>query len=213
MDVIEPSARDVTVVELPADLGDYDLVQKFMRFRRDVFVDRMGWGLHHAEGIEFEQYDTFDTVYVIAHRDREVIGGARLRRTNALNGRGTVVYSYMIRDACLGLLPGMPTNLCDNTPPVDPRIWELTRFAATREAGVAEAVLRAANDYLLTRGAVQCLFLGPPAFMRMARSLGWTPEPMGAVVGNRDGRFLAFCCTVIPSEDDEAGTAPENPTP
>ncbi|WP_330447732.1 hypothetical protein FLP41_01715 (plasmid) [Paracoccus marcusii] len=83
-------------------------------------ASRSSWiawhGLHHAEGIEFEQYDTFDTVYVIAHRDGRAIGGARLKRTDCSFGGGKVVYSYMIRDAHRGLLPGMPTNLCRDEP-------------------------------------------------------------------------------------------------
>lgn len=192
---------DVSVIELPDGLQDTDLVARFMRFRKEVFVDRMAWPLWHAEGIEFEQYDTFDTTYVVAHRGRKVVGGARLKRTDATHGHGVVVYSYMIRDAYLGLLPGMPAELCNDDPPIDDRIWELTRFVADEKVpGVGEAILRAANKYLYAKGATTCLFLGPPAFLRMARRLGWLSRPMGPVVGNADGRFLAFSCGVIPPE-------------
>ena len=190
---------DVSVIELPNGLRDTDLVAQFMRFRKEVFVDQMAWPLWHAEGIEFEQYDTFDTTYVVAHRGRDVIGGARLKRTDATNGYGVIVYSYMIRDAYLGLLPGMPAELCSDSPPVDVRTWELTRFVADEgETGVGEAILRAANNYLHAKGATTCLFLGPPAFLRMARRLGWSSQRMGPIVGNADGRFLAFSCSVIP---------------
>lgn len=190
---------DLKVVELPQDVADLDLVTDFMRLRKRVFVDGMEWPLMHADGVEFEQYDTFqNTCYVIAHINRRVLGGARLKPTCATNGSGTV-YSYMIRDAYLGLLPGMPRSLCAEDPPVDPSIWELTRFAAVdRPGGIGEAVLQAANDFLHKRQAQRCLFLGPPAFLRMAKRLGWTPEALGPVVGNDDGRFLAFGCGVNP---------------
>lgn len=170
-----------------------------MRFRKKVFVDRMEWPLVHAEGIEFEQYDSFNTTYIIAHRANEVLGGARLKRTDSRLGSGTVVYSYMIRDAHLGLLPNMPPKLCASNPPVDSSVWELTRFVASdKPEGVAEAILRKANAFLYEQRAQSCLFLGPPAFLRMAKRLGWTAEPLGPVVGNSDGRFLAFRCAVIP---------------
>lgn len=190
----------VEVVVLPRDMHRFDLITSFLRFRKQIFVDRMAWPLHHAEGIEFEQYDTFDTAYVIAHRDGEIVGGARLKRTDKEYGNGSIVYSYMIRDAYLGLLPGMPHNLCTAAPPVDARSWELTRFAAQPITGLAERILESANAYLFTLGAYQCLFLGPPAFLRMATKLGWQPEPMGEIVKNDDGRFLAFSCAVLAPE-------------
>ena len=188
---------DVSVLQLPHDISHWDLVTRFMHFRKEVFVDQKSWPLHHADGVEFEQYDGFDTVYVVAHRGREVLGGARLKRTDRLYGQGKVVYSYMIRDACLGLLPGMPRELCFDEPPVDDTIWELTRFAARCEPGVGEAILRASNDFLFRQDATRCLFLGPPAFLRMAKKLGWDPQAMGGVCQNDDGRFLAFQCGVI----------------
>lgn len=186
----------VDVLVLPRDMNKYHLVANFFKFRKQIFIDQMSWPLHHAEGIEFEQYDTFDTAYVIAHRNGEVMGGARLKRTDKLYGEGRVVYSYMIRDAHLGLLPGMPNDLCYKSPPVDPRSWELTRFASMQIPGLAESILEAANSYLFTIGAAECLFLGPPAFLRMASRLGWTPEPLGGIVQNDDGKFLAFSCPV-----------------
>lgn len=30
--------------------------------------------------------------------------------------------------------------------------------------------------------------------------MGWTPVPLGPIVGNQDGRFLAFGCDVVPPE-------------
>lgn len=187
----------IDTISLPRDMHRFDLVTSFFKLRKQIFVDRMSWPLHHAEGIEFEQYDTFnDTVYVIAHRNGQAVGGARLKPTDCSFGAGSVVYSYMIRDAHLGLLPGMPTNLCHDEPPVDPRAWELTRFAALPVPGLAERILEASNDYLFGIGASDCLFLGPPAFLRMATRLGWTPQKMGDLVSNDDGKFLAFSCAV-----------------
>lgn len=186
----------VSVLRLPTGVSEWDLVTKFLHYRKEVFVDRKEWALNVAEGVEFEQYDTFETVYVIAHVQREVIGGARLKRTDTTWGTGKIVYSYMIRDACLGLLPGMPADLCYDEPPVDPDAWELTRFAA-QAPGVANAILRRVNEYLFEEGATRCLALGSPAFMRMAQRAGWPVSRLGPLSGNHDGRFLAFECPVV----------------
>ena len=189
---------ELSVIELPRQFEKGNLIQEFMRFRKKVFVDRMAWPLYHMDDVEFEQYDTIDTTYVIAHSGDQVLGGARLKRTDATLGTGRIVYSYMIRDAHLGILPGMPATLCSSSPPIDPNVWELTRLVAVSDPpGVAEAILRESNKHLFAKGATSCLFLGSPAFMRMARRLGWSPQPMGPIVGNDDGRFLAFKCGVL----------------
>ncbi|WP_299483398.1 acyl-homoserine-lactone synthase [uncultured Paracoccus sp.] len=193
---ILPQNIIVEAITMPGDIQKYDLVANFLRMRKRVFVDRMAWPLHHAEDVEFEQYDTFDTTYILAHDGEMVLGGARLRRTDRRSCAGSVRYSYMIRDACLGLLPGMPSNICHDLPPLDEKTWELTRFVAEPKANVAERILEVADSYLFSVGAERCLFLGPPAFMRMASRLGWSPEALGDVVGNTDGRFVAFSCNV-----------------
>jgi acyl homoserine lactone synthase len=190
----------ISILKFPEDVERWDLVTKFLRFRKDVFIDEMGWPLYHLDAMEFEQYDGWSTVYIIAHEAGQVRGGARLLRTDTRFGSGKYVYSYMIRDAWRSYLDGLPTDLCRSEPPVDPAIWELTRLTVGHNPGLARDILNAANDFLRTQDATTCLFLGPPAFMRMAKSMGYAPEPLGAVTGNKDGRFLAFQCAVIDRE-------------
>lgn len=207
MAAFAPQHITVEAVTLPSDVPKYDLVASFLKIRKQVFVDQKGWALFHADGIEFEQYDTFDTTYVLAHEGGRVLGGARLRRTDRWAGAGSVNYSYMIRDACLGLLPGMPTNLCHCVPPMNEKTWELTRLVALPGSGVVERILQAANAYLSAMGAERCLFLGSPAFLRIASRLGWSPRALGDVVGNIDGRFVAFDCDVLGNSVSERGEA------
>lgn len=190
---------DVTVLRMPEGLPRWHLVRDFCVLRRTIFVGEMGWDLQ-LEGreweTEWEQYDSPDAVYVIAHRGDEVLGGARLLRTDREVGIGRVRYSYMIRDAYHGHLPGLPADICEAEPPATARAWELTRLAV-RSARLGAAILTATNAFLKEVGADTCLFLGFPAFMRMARGMGYDPRPMGKMSGNGDGRFLAFSCDVI----------------
>lgn len=103
----------------------------------------------------------------------------------------------MIRDAFVERI-NLPSILCDTEPLTDPKSWELTRLVSVNnDAKTAHDILEAANDFIKMEGGERCLFLGPPAFMRMAKSYGYKPEPLGPVVGNQDGRFLAFSCDVV----------------
>ena len=186
----------ITIQSMLTGTDKWNLVAAFLRLRRKVFIERMNWQLHHAEMMEFEQYDRMDTVYILAHSGDHVLGGARLLRTDRASGSGKVRYSYMIRDAYLGLLDALPRELCDDAPPCSEDVWELTRLISDGSPGVGEHILESANHFLSHQGASSCLFLGPPAFMRMARSMGFAPQALGKIQGNRDGRFLAFDCLV-----------------
>ena len=194
----------IEVVELPSPVCRFDLVFAYLKLRKEIFIDRLDWALTQYEGIEFDQYDTFDTAYVIAHKNGEVVGGARLKSTHKRQCGGHGFYEYMIRDAHRGLLPGIPERLCSKTPPRSPDDWELTRLVALPIKGLAEKILEVANDHLFKMGAKGCLFLGPPAFLRMAKRLGWRPEKLGEVVENKDGKFLAFACAVRAPQSLEA---------
>jgi acyl homoserine lactone synthase len=193
--------HQLTVVRTPRGFHRYDLVRSFLQLRKEVFIDKMDWPLYQYDAIEFEQYDTFNAVYIIAHDGAQVLGGARLIRTDHEIGTGKIKYSYMIRDAYNGLLPGMPTEICFEKPPTDPKIWELTRLATLPGADVARELLHATNRFLIQEQAEKCLFLGPPAFLRMAKGMGYMPSRMGPTVRNDDGAFLAFSCDVVDSPD------------
>lgn len=181
-----------SIEEVPAR---WDLVRAFLVLRRRVFIDQMDWSLQSHADIEFEQYDTLGhATYVIAHEGDRVVAGARLLRCDLSIGSGTISYSYMIRDAVRGIID-LPPNLCWEEPPTDATSWELTRLVSDNTSPLAtRQVLDAANNYICARGGKQCLFLGGPGFLRMARSYGYAPRALGNVVSNRSGRFLAFAC-------------------
>ncbi len=190
------SPVEITVQSMMTKTDRWDLVASFLKLRREVFIEQMAWPLHQADAMEYEQYDRVDTYYLIAHNAGRVVGGARLLRTDRMIGAGKLRYSYMIRDAHLGILDGLPSNLCLQAPPMSDKIWELTRLVSSGSLGVAAQLMQATNQFLENQAADTCLFLGPPSFMRMAKKLSFAPEPLGDVTGNQDGRFLAFQCKV-----------------
>ena len=179
-------------------------VAEYMELRKRVFVDRLSWDIPTWEQYEFDQYDTAKTVYVLALRDSKVVAGGRLIRTDSqMPGSiyGKNPYTYMIADACDGLLDGMPTNLCDEEPPRDPKVWEFSRIISSKHDGAAvREVFYAANNYICDQGGVRGVFIGSPALMRMCKMSGFDPKPMGPIVSTQDaGRFLAFQCNSLAS--------------
>lgn len=188
---------EISVASMSEASARWDLVRAFFVLRRRVFIDKMDWSLHCHDDIEFEQYDTLGhATYVIAHEGDRVVAGARLLRCDVNIGSGAISYSYMIRDAVRGIID-LPQELCWEEPPTDAASWELTRLVSDSASPAAtRRVLETANDYIRARGGKQCLFLGGPGFLRMARSYGYAPRALGSVVSNASGRFLAFACAV-----------------
>ena len=183
----------IEIIKVPEGVPRWHLVHQFLNVREEVFVQGLGWDLNTVAGTgEFEQYDTFDTVYAIAHEKDRVIGGGRLLRTDNKNG----IYTYMIKDACAGSLPGMPEDLCFRAPPASSKVWELTRFFSDGRGVTTALLLAAIVDYLKSEHATECLILGSPAFPRRARVLGYELDPIGPIVANDDCKFQAFSCAL-----------------
>ncbi|WP_372574751.1 acyl-homoserine-lactone synthase [Ruegeria jejuensis] len=193
---------DVKILPFNAEEADQEYIDKYFRLRKQVFIDKMGWELFEAIGYEMDEYDCHAAIYAIAVDTVTgvVLGGARLIRTTREEYSSSICVepnSYMIRDAYLQRIEGIPANLCFSLPPVDPAVWELTRFVSVGNMRVGPLILTAVNDHLASIGARECLFLGPPTFMRMAKIMKFSPKPLGNLVANEHATFLAFSCEIV----------------
>ncbi len=100
------------------------LFANVLRARREAFIVRNQWDLPETMGMEYDQYDTPQSRWLAVHSAAgEVLAGVRLTPTTARCG----LYSYMIRDAQLGLLDSIPSDLLYEQAPVDADVWEVTR--------------------------------------------------------------------------------------
>ncbi|NRB17809.1 MAG: autoinducer synthase [Rhodobacteraceae bacterium] len=99
------------------------LFTALLRARYHHFIEARGWDLPNVRGLEFDQYDTPESIYCAIHEGMIVYGGFRVTPTTAR----CVNASYMLRDAQLGLLPDLPLGILDEPAPQDPRIWEVSR--------------------------------------------------------------------------------------
>ena len=104
------------------------------RLRRRVFKDRLDWDVSVSNGLEVDQYDTFEPTYLLGLEQNDVVGCVRLLPTTGPN---------MLADTFPVLLDG-------NAAPKTARIWESSRFCVdTRSApATAENGLRKATFLL-----------------------------------------------------------------
>ncbi|MDZ4096600.1 MAG: acyl-homoserine-lactone synthase, partial [Paracoccaceae bacterium] len=102
-----------------------ELFANMLRARRELFIVHNKWKLPEAMGMEFDQYDTPASRWVVVHDELgRVLAGNRLTPTTAQCG----IYSYMIRDAQRGLLDTIPAHLLYDEAPVNETIWESSRL-------------------------------------------------------------------------------------
>lgn len=169
-----------------------ELFANVFRARRQSFIVQNRWDLPEALGMEFDQYDTPQSRWVAVHDRGQVLAGVRLTPTTARCG----IYSYMIRDAQLGVLGGsIPQNLLWDTAPVDPQIWESSRVFVSHDIPhnlrsrvrlqlVAE-MTRAARDL----GASHLLGLIAATWPRWYGRCGMQAEAIGPALFIGDGDY------------------------
>lgn len=100
-----------------------DLFVKFFRGRHKTFVEGLGWDLPSHEGMEFDQYDTPQSCWVVLHAGDQVVAGFRMTKSTAQCG----TYTYMLRDAKAGKLDTIPPSVLDAPAPVCDGLWECSR--------------------------------------------------------------------------------------
>lgn len=112
-----------------------ELFANVLRARRDSFIVRRQWDLPQTMGMEYDQYDTPASRWLAVHDGGgQVLAGVRLTPTTHICG----MYSYMIRDAQMGLLDSIPHDLLYESAPVDGQIWEVTRGFVTADLPAAQ---------------------------------------------------------------------------
>ncbi len=98
----------------PRHYGEFDFaIADMHRLRCRVFSERLDWDVHVRDGMEIDQFDNLNPVYLLSRAGEALHGCVRL-----LPSTGPT----MLRDVFAHLLNG-------KSPPQDPRIWESSRFA------------------------------------------------------------------------------------
>ncbi|WOI56531.1 acyl-homoserine-lactone synthase [Palleronia sp. LCG004] len=159
-----------------------ELFANMLRARHEWFIQHNRWDLPHALGMEFDQYDTPASRWVVVHDDDgQILAGNRLTPTTAKCG----IYTYMIRDAQRGLLDSIPSNLLYDEAPVAETVWESSRLfvshhvpASRRRLVHAQLVMELAKSAQGV-GATSCLTLLNANWPRWAKRVNVDMTAMG----------------------------------
>lgn len=166
-----------------------ELFANMLRARHRTFIERNNWELPQADGMEFDQYDTPASRWIAVHEFGHVLAGVRLTPTTARCG----IYSYMIRDAQMGLLDSIPSDLLYEKAPVGAHIWESSRVFVSDsvpaklrlrvQCSLIDEMVRAARSF----GATSLIGIVPEHSPRLARRTGIDCVPAGRVIETADG--------------------------
>lgn len=137
------------------------------QYRHKIFIERLGWQLPVKNGMERDQFDRPDTLYVIARNASGAICGcARLLPTTR---------PYLLGDIFPALMAGTPV-------PCDDETWELSRFAVASinadhvsQADAARntrALLAASIKSAAEHGAARLITVSPLGIERLLHRMG-----------------------------------------
>ena len=167
-------------------------------YRHRIFIEKLGWPLPVQNGLERDQFDRPDTVYVVARDDTGVICGcARLLPTTQ---------PYLLAEVFPNLLGGQPV-------PSEAAVWELSRFAAaTPDSYCTSAVDAAINTRRLlaaavsgaaAQGAERLITVSPLGIERLLQRMGVHAHRAGPPA-YADGKPIFACWIEI---DDQTRRA------
>jgi acyl homoserine lactone synthase len=162
-----------------------ELFANMLRARRELFIVHNKWNLPEAMGMEYDQYDTPASRWVVVHDEAgNVLAGNRLTPTTTACG----MYSYMIRDAQRGLLDTIPAHLLYDQAPVADHIWESSRLFVSHDVPssirrrVHAQLIAQLGDSVRSLGATHCLTLLAATWPRWADRVGVKMKAMGPVM-------------------------------
>lgn len=141
------------------------------RFRHDAFVEEAGWSnLRRSDGREIDQFDTADTIHIVAIEDGRVRVYSRLNPT-------TKPY----------VLPSIYPHLAVQPMPHNDRVWEWSRMGTAKHAradgrgwsGPIGLLFRCVSHTARAHGIASLVWQAHPTWISRAGQLGFNPRPLG----------------------------------
>ena len=181
-------ALSTTTVSFATLARDGGLLADMLRARKRVFIDRKEWNLQTLFDMEFDQYDTPLSRWVVSQIDGKVLAGDRLTPTTAQMGG----FTYMLKDAQDGRLEGLPADVLDWPAPVDDHTWEGSRIfvaidcPAPLRSAARDAMLMEMIRHAMANGVRQLICILPRVWPELARRHHLAMKAIGPVFGGRD---------------------------
>ncbi len=158
-----------------------ELYVNYLKARHAVFIVAKRWKLPEVDGMEYDQYDTPEARWVVVHEYGEVLAGLRMTPTTSRCG----AHSYMIRDAQLGLLKGLPLDPLYFEAPVADQIWEGTRMfvsdkiPASRRVKIQTLLMMQMAETARSLEVTQMIGIVPVVFRRWLKRIDMQAVAVG----------------------------------
>lgn len=176
--------------------------RSMFQLRHEIFYEKLQWEVNSINGLEYDEFDDADAVYVAARSyvNRNVEGCWRLRPTTT---------PYMLKDTFPQLLGGGKAPVADD-------IWEISRFAVTNTpyldtrygfGEISKDIIAATVDFALENQISSYVMVTSVSVERMTRKLGYQPVRMGPP--QRIGRVSAVAVE-IPIDENTCALASEH---
>lgn len=164
-----------------AEIGMY-------RLRHEVFHDRLGWDVNSDNGMEHDEFDEANPVYVLAKgEENEVMGCWRMLPTTGPN---------MLKDTFPQLLHGQPA-------PQQSNVWELSRFAVTSDrrdstncnfSALPIQMMQSLYKFARHNGIVRYVTVTTVAVEKLISKSGVNVSRLGPPV--KIGRVMTVACAI-----------------
>lgn len=155
-----------------------DALERMHQLRHQVFVEELGWSdLRSDDGLEVDDFDGEDAVYLLACEDGECFGSVRLLPT--------------WRRSMLSEI--WPEFITSDERAAGPDIWEWTRWCpgiiAKRHELVRarKSLFLAALEFAGSRNIKTYITFCETRYFGQLEEIGWSPRPLGLPRPTQDG--------------------------
>lgn len=142
------------------------LLADMFRHRYQIFVEEKGWDLKSYNGLEFDNYDTAETLYLVEFEKQGYIGASM--RLNATDR------------PCM--LSDIFSEMCEREMPKGKDVWELTRGAVSsnlRRSGIYGRVICGMVEAALLWGAKTGVGIFSVEYLMKQMRFGLDAKPLG----------------------------------
>lgn len=184
-----------TIIGRSKDLSP-TLEHALATYRHKIFIERLGWTLPVESGVERDQFDHQETLYVMTRdQDGAICGCARLLPTSQ---------PYLLSEVFPHLMAGAPV-------PNSGDVWELSRFAAATvepnsnvDATINTRCLLAASVRIAAaHGARRLITVSPLGIERLLHRMGVHAHRAGPPM-LADGKPIFACWIEIDEQTIKA---------
>ncbi|MDX7950844.1 acyl-homoserine-lactone synthase [Lichenihabitans sp. Uapishka_5] len=141
------------------------------RFRHDAFVEEAGWNsLRRADAREIDQFDTDDTIHIVA-----------------IDQGAVRVYSRLNPTTRPYVLSSIYPHLAAQPIPCEDLVWEWSRMGTAKHArtdgrgwsGPIGLLFRCVSHVAMDLGIASLVWQAHPSWVSRASQLGFDPRPLG----------------------------------